>query len=193
MPVITEDYTAAETAFRDYTVYYPNDYLGWFYRAYPLMMMGSVEEAITSLKRAWEVDPSKVFAPALIARLDLMAGKFDDAASWTQHIRGMGNEDIASLIGGETSFLQGKYFDANDHFNALKNSKDTTFRSYGFSLSARLFAEQGRYHGALQDLDQGIAADLASGDTASRADKILDRAYYINSKRRATTRPAYKT
>jgi serine/threonine protein kinase len=173
----TEDYTAAEAAFRDYTVYYPNDYLGWFYRAYPLMMMGSVEEAITSLKRAWEVDPSKVFAPALIARLDLMAGRFDDAASWTQHIRGLGNEDIASLIGGETSFLQGKYFDANDHFNALKNSKDTTFRSYGFSLSARLFAEQGRYHDALQDLDQGIAADLASGDTASRADKILDRAY----------------
>jgi serine/threonine protein kinase/tetratricopeptide (TPR) repeat protein len=177
----TEDYIAAEAAFRDYTVYYPNDYVGWFYRAYPLMMMGSVEEAITSLKKAADVDPSKVFAPALIARLDLMAGRFDDAASWTQHIRVMGNEDIASLIAGESSFLQGNYSDANGHFNALKDSKDTTFRSYGFSLSARLFAEQGQYQNALQDLDQGIAADLASGDTASRADKILDRAY-ISSK-----------
>jgi eukaryotic-like serine/threonine-protein kinase len=173
----TEDYTAAEAAFRDYTVYYPNDYLGWFYRAYPLMMKGSVEEAIASLKRSAELDPSKVFAPALIARLDLMAGRFDDAARWTQHIRNMGNKDIASLIEGESNFLQAQYFDANDHFNALKDSKDTTFRSYGFSLSARLLAEQGRYQSALQDLDQGIAADLASGDTASRADKILDRAY----------------
>ena len=178
----TEDYGAAEAAFRDYTTYYPVDYLGWFYRATPLMMMGRVEEAITSLKKANEIDRSKVFAPALIARLDLMLGRFDDSAKWIQNVRSMGDQDIASLIEGESNFLQGRYEDANANFNGLKDSNDAMFRSYGYSLSARLLAEQGQYESALQALEQGIAADLSSGDAASRADKILDRAY-INFKR----------
>jgi eukaryotic-like serine/threonine-protein kinase len=41
----TWDYVKAEQIFRDYATYYPHDYLGWFYRGTPLMMMGRVEEA----------------------------------------------------------------------------------------------------------------------------------------------------
>jgi serine/threonine protein kinase/tetratricopeptide (TPR) repeat protein len=173
----TWDYATAEATFRDYATYYPNDYLGWFYRAYPLMMMGHVEEAIASLRKAQEIDPSKQFAPALIARLDLMSGNYRDASKTILDLRNRGYQDTAGLIEGELKFLQSRYEEARGNFDELKGSKDPLFRSYSYSVLARLFAEQGHYASALQSLERGIANDLESGDAGNRADKILDRAY----------------
>ena len=171
------DYATAEATFRDYTTYYPNDYLGWFYRAYPLMMMGHVEEAIASLRKAEEIDPSKQFAPALIARLDLMSGAYGDASKPILGLRSNGYQDTAGLINGELKFLQDRYEEARGDFEALKFSNDPLFRSYSYSVLARLFAEQGRYVSAVQQIEQGMANDLERGDLGSRADKVLDRAY----------------
>jgi serine/threonine protein kinase/tetratricopeptide (TPR) repeat protein len=172
-----ENFQTAETAFRDYTVYYPNDYLGWFYRATPLMMMGRVEEAIASLKKAAEIDPQKMFAPAHIARFDLILGHFEDASRWIQHLRDTGHSDDADLVEGESHFLQGRYEESLARFTKLKESRDALYRSYSYSLLARLFAERGQYQNALNALEQGIAGDLETGDRVHRADKILDRAY----------------
>jgi serine/threonine protein kinase/tetratricopeptide (TPR) repeat protein len=173
----TEDYKTAEAAFHDYTVNYPNDYLGWFYRARPLMMMGRVGEAIASLKRAAEIDPTKMFAPAHIARFDLILGNFDDAAKWIQDLRDTGHQDDAELVEGESYFLQNRYEQSGDRFTKLTSSKDPLHRSYGYSLLIRLYAELGQYHKALDALENGIKADAESGDKVRQADKILDRAY----------------
>jgi serine/threonine protein kinase/predicted negative regulator of RcsB-dependent stress response len=173
----TWDYAKAEEIFRDYATYYPNDYLGWFYRGTPLIMMGHVGEATSSLRRAEQIDPSKQFAHALIARLDLMSGRYEDASKEILRIRNGGHQDTAGLIEGELNFLRGRHEEARDDFAALKDSQDPQFRSYSYSILARLFAEQGHYASALQFLEQGIAKDLESGDSGSRADKILDRAY----------------
>lgn len=178
----TEDFKAAEAAFRDYTVYYPNDYLGWFYRGTPLMMMGRVEEATATLKKAEQVDPTRMFAPATIARFDLILEDFADASKWIQHLRDTSHPEDAYLVEGESDFVQGRYQEALDDFTKLKASKDSLYRSYAYSLLARLFSEMGQYRSALQSLEQGIAEDLETGDTVHRADKILDRAY-INFKR----------
>jgi serine/threonine protein kinase/Tfp pilus assembly protein PilF len=172
-----KDFGAAESAFREYTVFYPNDYLGWFYRATPLMKLGRVEEAIDSLKKAYEIDPEKMFAPAHIARFDLILGNFDDAARWIQRIRNLGYPDDAELISGESTFLQGKYQESFEHFSKLEDSHDALYRSYAYSLLARLFAEQRQYQGAMESLKQGIAGDLQTGDKVHQADKILDRGY----------------
>jgi serine/threonine protein kinase/predicted negative regulator of RcsB-dependent stress response len=173
----TEDFKTAEASFRDYTVYYPNDYLGWFYRGTPLMMMGRVEEAIASLKKAEQIDSAKMFAPATIARFDLILNNFADTAKRIQHLRDTGYSDDAYLVEGESNFVQGRYQEALEDFTKLKESQDPLYRSYAYSLLTRLFAEMGQYKNALQALDQGIAEDLATGDTVHRADKILDRAY----------------
>jgi serine/threonine protein kinase/predicted negative regulator of RcsB-dependent stress response len=172
-----EDFKTAEASFRDYTVYYPNDYLGWFYRAYPLMMLGRVEEAIASLKKAVAIDPARMFAPALIARLDLILGNFEDASQWIQHLRQTDHADDAELVEGQSDFLQEHYEKALDHFGTLRGSQDPVYRSYAFSLLARVYAELGQYQNAAQALDQGVAADMATGDVVHRADKQLDRAY----------------
>jgi tetratricopeptide (TPR) repeat protein len=179
----TGDYKAAVTAFRDYTVYYPNDYLGWFYLGTPLMKLGRLEEAIASLKRAEEIDPSKMFAPSTIARFDLISGDFEDASKWIDHLRKTGYEDDADLDEGQLHFMQQRYQASLALFTRLKDSKQPFYPSYAYSLLARLFAEMGQYENALQALKDGTAVDLAAGDTVHRADKLLDRAY-INFRRR---------
>jgi serine/threonine protein kinase/tetratricopeptide (TPR) repeat protein len=178
----TGDYKAAEAAFRDYSVYYPNDYLGWFYRGTPLMKLGRIEEAIASLQKAEEIDPSKMFAPSTIARFDLISGDFQDASKRIHHLRDTGYFDDAELDEGQLDFIQGRYEESLAHFSHLKNSKQPFYPSYGYSLLARLFAEMGQYENALQALKDGTDVDLKNGDTIHRADKLLDRAY-INFKR----------
>jgi serine/threonine protein kinase/tetratricopeptide (TPR) repeat protein len=173
----TEDYKAAESIFRDYTVYYPNDYLGWFYRATPLMMMGRVEEAIASLKKAEAIDSTKLPAPAHIARFDLILGNFGDASKWIQHLRNIGFPNDADLIEGQSDFLQGRYPESEEHFARLKDSDNPVYRSYAYSLLTRLFAEMGQYRKALDSLEEGLKADRDTGNASGRADKLLDRAY----------------
>jgi tetratricopeptide (TPR) repeat protein len=178
------NFSGAEAAFREYATYYPNDYAGWFYRAYPLMMMGRTEEALVSLKKAAAIDPTKMFAPAHIARFDLISENFDDASKWIQHLRDTEHLDDANLVEGQAQFLQGRYPDALADFGKLKESAEPVYRSYAYSLLARTFAELGQYQNALRELNEGIAADLASGDVPHQADKLLDRAY-IGLKRRS--------
>jgi serine/threonine protein kinase/tetratricopeptide (TPR) repeat protein len=173
----TWDYATADAAFHDYSVYYPNDYLGWFYRGLPLMMMGRVEEAIESLKTAAKLDSAKLPAPAHIARFELVLGNFEDASKWIQTLRDAGYGEVAQRIEGQSDFLQGRYDDAQILFQALLNSKDPSYSSYAYSILIRLYAEKGEYHKALEAVEQGLAADLKTGDSSHRADKLLDRAY----------------
>jgi tetratricopeptide (TPR) repeat protein len=163
--------------FRDYSAYYPNDYLGWFYRGTPLMMIGRTEEAIESLKKAAEIDPAKLFAPAQIARFDLIFGNFDDAAKWIQHLRRYGHAQSADLAEGESDFLQGRLQQSQECFARLTLAKNPLYRSYGYSLLARLFAEQGKYEDSFDAIEGGLREDIQSGDISHRADKMLDRAY----------------
>ncbi len=173
----TEDFETADTSFRKYTAEYQSDYLGWFYRATPLLMRGKVEEAITSLKTAAMLEPTKMFPPAHIARFNLISGNFDEASKWIQRLRDIGYPEDADRIEGQSDFLQGRYQQAQDRFAKLKDSKNPLYRSYSYSLLARLFAEQGQYQNALQALEQGTNEDRDSGDNDRRADKLLDRAY----------------
>ncbi|HET9282327.1 MAG TPA: protein kinase [Candidatus Angelobacter sp.] len=177
----TEDFKTAESVFRDYSVYYPNDYLGWFYQAYPLMMLGHPEEGIARLEKAVAIDPQKMFAPALIARIDLLLGSFGDASKWIRHLQDHGHKDDADLIQGESDFLQGQYDQALNQFAKLQQSSDPHYRSYSFALQVRVYAELGQYHNALDVLEHGIREDVKTGDVAQQASKLLDRAY-INLK-----------
>jgi eukaryotic-like serine/threonine-protein kinase len=173
----TSDFEAAESAFHDYTVYYPADYLGWFYRAYPLMKLGKVEEAIATLTRAEAIDPSRISAPAHIARCYLILGQYDDAAYWVGRLREAGHQDDADDIQGELAYLTGDYKEAAKLFDNLQKSSDPLYRTWSYALRARVDAEQGQFIQATQLLNDGIKVDLASGDSAHRADKLLDLAF----------------
>ena len=171
------DFEAAENAFHDYTVYYPTDYLSWFYRAYPLMKLGRTEEAIATLKKAMEIDPSRVSAPAHIARCFLILGQHEEAARWILLLRKAGHQDDADDIEGELAYLKGEYVESARLFGQLQKSNDALYRTWSYSLRARVAAEQGQLNQASQLLNDGIKADISEGDSAHRADKLIDLAF----------------
>jgi tetratricopeptide (TPR) repeat protein len=149
---------------------------------------------------------------AHIARYDLILANFDDASRWIQRLREKRFDEDAELIEGQSDFLQERYQDARNQFEMLRDCtgparaddperaeylkcpqrpkdkpgkpSDPLYHSYAYSLLARLYAEQGQYRAALDALEEGIEADVSTGDKVHQGDKILDRAY-ISFKRRA--------
>jgi tetratricopeptide (TPR) repeat protein len=173
----TGDFDRAEQAFHDYTVYYSNDYLGWFYRAYPLMMMGRVEEALTTLKKAEQIEPSNYSAPNHLARFNLILGRFGEAANWVNRLREIGRSDDADYIQAESEFLQGNYESSKSLLAKVGQTHDPLYRIWNYALQACLAAELGKYKEAIDYLNQGMSIDLEEGDTTDRADNLLARAY----------------
>jgi eukaryotic-like serine/threonine-protein kinase len=173
----TGDFAASLSAFRDYSVYYPNDYLAWFYQAYPLMMMGRVEESLTVLQKAQDIDPTAYSTPSHIARFNLILGRFKEAQNAIDRLRQMGHSDDADDIQGGVYFLQGHYDRAEELYGKLRQSNENYYRTRSYMLLACLAAELGRYQEALNYLDIGITSDIASGDAVDHADKLLAKGY----------------
>jgi serine/threonine protein kinase/tetratricopeptide (TPR) repeat protein len=179
----TGNFAAADAAFLEYRMNYQQDYLGWFYRAYPLMMLGRVEEAIGTLETAAKLDPSRVSAPAHIARFYLILDETKNASPWIEMLRRQGHADDAAYVAGESEFLQGYFEQAAILFAGLRLSSDHFYRTRSYILQACLAAELGKYDDAIRYLDEGLAADIGEGDTADYADKLLDKAYLETMRR----------
>jgi eukaryotic-like serine/threonine-protein kinase len=173
----SSDFETAQNIFREYTVYYPNDYLGWFYRAYPLMKLERVEEAIETLEKAHRIGPSELSAPAHLARCHLILGQFPEAGYWIRKLREQGRGDDADYIEGEFAFLAGNFPEATGLFTRLRTSADPLYRTSSYSLLARAAAERGQSHRAEELLKEGLKIDVSSGDSVHQADKSLDLAF----------------
>jgi serine/threonine protein kinase/tetratricopeptide (TPR) repeat protein len=175
----TGDLESAVKFFSQYSVAYPNDYLGYFDRGYPLMLMGRVEEAIQVLIEAERLNPNSYYTADHLARYNLITADFAQSARYTQRVRELGHPDYADQVDGQASFLKGDYQHALELFSGLRRSKDPYLRSVSFYLEASVLAELGKYTEAIQTLRRGIAADLPTGDSSDRADKLLALAYIL--------------
>jgi serine/threonine protein kinase/tetratricopeptide (TPR) repeat protein len=175
----TGDYLSAETAFRDYTVYYPADYLGWFYRGYPLMMLGRVDESLGSLRHAYELDPQQASPPAELGLFDAALNNQVEAQSLADHLSHSGGSFQAEIIEGAAAFVGRRFDKAKESFDSIANTESfpPENRSLGFSLLARVLAETGQIDSARDVLERGIADDKAHGNQAGEANKMLDIAY----------------
>ena len=170
------DYTSAEQAYRDITIYYQNDYGGWSYRGYPLLMLGRPDEAIATLKRAYALDPTRTNAPWELGRAYISMGNFAEAQLWVKALERQGSPELANYIQGSIAFLTHDYAGAVEAFRAMRGQKRIGFQSWSYLLSSRVAAERGDYSGALNELDAGILFDRQSGQEAGEASKLLARA-----------------
>jgi serine/threonine protein kinase/tetratricopeptide (TPR) repeat protein len=173
----TSDFPSALAAFTDYALYYPNDYLGPFYQAYPLMMMGRAPEALNALRKAGAIDGSAYSVPAHIARFNLILQDFDKASEAIRKLRQMGYADDADDIEAGLEFMQHHYDRTLELYRKLQGSEEALYRTRSYLLLACALAELGRYADAIDSLDKGIRSDISEGDNADRADKLLARAY----------------
>lgn len=174
--VDTADYQIAVEAFRDYTVNYPADYIGWIYPMRPLRMLGRDAEAISNLHRALELEPLNVFANYGLAEELILLGQTAEAREWTAAHLKSEHPELAYRIETVLYLIEGQYDQAA---RAAANSQAVAgpdVRSYGYKIQASLAADRGDYRQAIKYLDSGLKEDAQD----SRADwswKLLDRAY----------------
>lgn len=173
----TEDYETAEIAFRDYTTYYENDYLGWFYRALPLRMLGRDDEALESLRRSLAVEPDSVAARATIIDQLIVMGHFDEAKERIKKLEAAGELYEGTWREGDIAFLNGDFQQAEQDYRFLGSSPDRRLRGFSIRMLSRLAAERGETETAIQILESEISEDLAQGDDSGRASALLDIAY----------------
>jgi serine/threonine protein kinase/tetratricopeptide (TPR) repeat protein len=178
----TGDLKSAIDYFGQYAIGYPNDYLGYFFRSYPLMLIGRTEEAVQVLNEAEKLAPNSYYIADHLARYHLITGHFDTVARYTLRLRQLGRDGYADQIDGQADVVKGNYDAAHGAFRRLFRSSDPYLRSASFYLDASAFAERGRYDEAIEALTKGIETDLSLGDTAAAADKWIALAY-LNARR----------
>jgi serine/threonine protein kinase/tetratricopeptide (TPR) repeat protein len=171
------DYQSAEAAFRDYTVYYQHDYLGWFYQALPLRRLGRTQEAITILQKAFALDPRRTFAPADLATCYLEIGDFISAEQWIEVLRQLNDSDDAALLDGIVEFLHGRYYDAENRFTFLLHSRVPSVQLKALSFLAHLAAERKEYAQSLAWINTGIMEAGKQGNDAQRAAFLMEGAF----------------
>jgi eukaryotic-like serine/threonine-protein kinase len=171
------DLPAAVEYFGQYSIAYPNDHLGYFYRGYPLMLLGRTEEAVATLKEAEKRAPHVFEIADHLARYYLILGDDLNMSRYIGRVRELGHPENADLLEGERLVFQGQDERARDLFKRLRNSGDAYLRSVSYELEASALAEQGLYREAIDVLNEGAKSDLPAGDSADRADKYLSLAY----------------
>jgi eukaryotic-like serine/threonine-protein kinase len=179
----TGDLQGAVDFFGQYSIAYPSDYLGYFFRAYPLMLMGKTEESIRMLEIAQQLNPHSYYIEDHLARYNLILGNLAEASRFTAIVRSLGHADEAALVEGQTEFLRGETQRAEAIFAELHTSSDSYVRSASFYQSASVLAELGKYENAISLLKEGASLDAKFGAPADQADKLLAIAY-LNLKRR---------
>jgi serine/threonine protein kinase/tetratricopeptide (TPR) repeat protein len=171
------NYKAAEGKFAEYKTHYPNDYLAWFYWGSVLDSMGREEEALTAISESERRAPAAYQPVAYEARLDLVLGKFDDAARAIERLRGMQRDGAADSIEVGMDMLQEKFPAALSVLNQLQRSQDTFYESKSYSLRAAFLRELGNDRAAIETLKKGIAFDHARGLPFRETDKWIALAY----------------
>jgi tetratricopeptide (TPR) repeat protein len=173
----SNDFEAAEAAFRDSTIYFPNDYSGWFDRGYPLMMLGRTDEAIATLKHAYQIDQTRLSAPFELANAYISLGQWSNASEWLDIAKKHNRAESVADAEGISLFLQGRFAEAEKQFQLLIQSPRQEDHRLGYSLLSRLYAEQGKKADALGTLGDAIAIHLNTHSAAQATSDFLDRAY----------------
>jgi hypothetical protein len=173
--VDTADYQLAVDAFHDYTVYYPNDYVGWIYPMRPLRMLGRDEEAIANLRRAIALNSTGAFANYSLAQELILQGRNDEARDSARGLRSK-YPDLADRIDVILFLLNGQYDQAAKAASDSQATADPLRRSYGYQIQASIAADRGDYRHAIEYLNRGLDEDR-QGNSAQRFWKLLDRAY----------------
>ena len=175
----TEDYQAAEAAFREYTLYYEYDYYGWFRRARPLFLMGRIGEAITALKRANSLDSSRPIALVQLTGANLVLEDQAAVDYWLHELQTKYPRDFYLYALGPIQVTRGGYDAAAVTLQELaRPTAVPAFQWTGSAMLANLRAEQGRYEEAANILTERLEQD------PGKASVLIARAHLYGKLRR---------
>ncbi len=173
----TRDFTTALGAFRDYSAFFPNDFVGWFYQAYPLDMLDRPAEAIPALMRAEELTGEKHDGAGGMAYSYMLLGNYPAARKWIGVLQSSGWTGQGLFLQALDEFLEKRYPDCQRTFAILEKLNTPHFRSDGVAGVTRAEAEQGDYPDALQTLEQSIRDATLTESEGDKGRRWLDLAY----------------
>jgi len=170
------DLQVAEDAFRQYTVNYSQDPLGWFYLGYTLIWLGQTDQGLADLRHSYQLNSSSPAITAQLGMFEAALGNYSQAASIANQLQLNDSPAFGAYILGLSAFLQGDYTSAERQFVKTKITGPSYDPMLGTALLAHLKAEQGQFAQAAQLLSQGIMEDRQSGSKEGESAKLLDRA-----------------
>jgi len=170
------DFEASAEAFRDYTVNYPHDYLGWFYLGYQLIMLGRIDEGLEDTGRAARMSPPSMAPPYQRGIFSAATGKSQDAKASARQLDGLGQHGLAAYILGIDAFVRADYDNTERHFLDVEAAPTRPGRTRATMMLAHLAAEHGEYKRAIDLLSEGIDDDNRNGRIREVSAKLIDRA-----------------
>jgi serine/threonine-protein kinase len=166
--LLTEDYAEAEELMHTFTLLYPRDSLAHHYRAFALRNLGRLEETRSELLESQRLRATEATLTNLVV-VAVLLGRPGEAAAYIDKLP----PAVAAIYRGRIKFLSRDYGGAEAAFLAASRGADARMRSLAIPSRAALLAELGRHHEAVQALEQGIAAESASGNPAQQARQRL--------------------
>jgi serine/threonine protein kinase/Flp pilus assembly protein TadD len=173
----TLDDATAEAQFHDLEIFYPNDWLAWFYRALPLMRLGRMGEAMECLKRAHELAPHRISPTATLALFAMQSNDFSDAQRWVNELHKDGDDNEVAWLAGDMKFLQGDMAGAERDLQEVPKSPSASRAIRGYEFLSRLAAERGRIDASLSILQAGLKLAEAKGDKGNTSLMHMDIAW----------------
>jgi serine/threonine-protein kinase len=164
----TENFGEAEELMHTFTLLYPQDSLAHHYHAFALRSLGRLEEARSELLESQRLRAADATLRNMVV-VALLLGRSGEAAGYVERLP----PPEAAIYRGRINFLAHDYEGAEAAFAAASTAGDARMRSLASGARAALLAELGRHHEAAQALEEGIAAESASGNPAQQARKRL--------------------
>jgi tetratricopeptide (TPR) repeat protein len=170
--IATEDYAAAEQSTRMFTILYPRDSKARHYHGEALRNLDRLEEAYREFRTSQGLHPTEVTLNNLVA-VGLELGKQQDVAAYLSKMK----PAAAGYLGSLAKFLNQDYAGCDVDLLAVIRGDDARLRSAAYGARASLLGELGRLREARGVLEQGVVADVATGNLAGRARKLLALAH----------------
>jgi serine/threonine protein kinase/tetratricopeptide (TPR) repeat protein len=148
----TGDLQASEAAYREYTLYYPHDYIGWFRRGMPLYSMGRIPEAIQVLEKAHSVAPSQPLPLNQLATANLVLGNMSRVDALLADLRANYPRGYYLYTLAPVQITRGEYAEARSTIDDMAHSTTPVLDFVAVPMAASLLAEQGDLQGAAQTL-----------------------------------------
>ena len=163
----------------NYTDLYPNDYLGWFYLAYPLRELGRGDEATYALERSLRLHSQGAGIRAALAVTYIAMEQGKRASDLISEIDKNQYPDEAYYTAGILAFLEKHYDESERSFTRIQSGDSQVFKAFGYSMLARVEAERGRTELAIHALEEGISESEKSNDLGDLAAQLIDKAYLL--------------
>lgn len=164
----TLDYETADEQFRDLTAFYPEDWLGWFYRADALLRLGRQDEAMRSLARAAALHGESKNLLMTSGMFSLFGGDLDTARRWQAKLAKVSPADAAQLH-VLIAYADGRFDSIPEDLQAMAADGTDAHLFWRALLYASLLADAGQESEAMAVLGEQETHSAAAGAESERA------------------------